>query len=109
MWVHVDGKNTPAFDGNGYVTGPDSTGTMISDLKSFLDFAQSKQLLVVLVLWNGAKRPTDNTLNLLYDESKLQIYIDNALKVYLLSIIIYSYLRIYINIKYYYDITLYYY
>ncbi|XP_046463076.1 mannan endo-1,4-beta-mannosidase-like [Daphnia pulex] len=80
MWVHVDGKNTPAFDGNGYVTGPDSTGTMISDLRSFLDFAQSKQLLVVLVLWNGAKRPTDNTLNLLYDESKLQTYIDNALK-----------------------------
>ena len=39
MWLHVDGKNTPAFDGNGYVTGPDSTGTMIDDMRSFLDFA----------------------------------------------------------------------
>lgn len=84
MWLHVDGKNTPAFDGNGYVTGPDSTGTMINDMRSFLDFAQSKQLLVVFVLWNGAVRPTDNALNLIYDETKLQTYIDNALKVFYL-------------------------
>jgi mannan endo-1,4-beta-mannosidase len=81
MWVHVDGKNTPAFDGNGYVTGPDNQNTLISDLRSFLDFAQSKQLMVIFVLWNGAVRPTDNTLNLLYDETKLQTYIDNALNV----------------------------
>jgi mannan endo-1,4-beta-mannosidase len=50
-----------------------------------LDFAQSKQLLVVFVLWNGAVRPTDNALNLIYDETKLQTYIDNALKVFVTS------------------------
>ncbi|KAI9559836.1 endo-beta-1 [Daphnia sinensis] len=80
MWLHVDGANTPAFDSNGYVTGPDNTGTMISDMRSFLDFAQSKNLMVVFVLWNGAVRPQEKALNLLYDESKLQTYIDNALK-----------------------------
>ena len=47
-----------------------------------MDFAQSKQLMVVFVLWNGAVRPSDNALNLLYDETKLQTYIDNALKVF---------------------------
>lgn len=81
MWLHVDGANTPAFDSNGYVTGPDKTGTMISDMRSFLDFAQSKNLMVIFVLWNGAERPQEKALNLLYDYSKLQTYIDNALKV----------------------------
>ena len=95
MWLHVDGKNTPAFDGNGYVTGPDSTGTMIDDMRSFLDFAQSKQLLVVFVLWNGAVRPTDNALNLIYDETKLQTYIDNALKVFVTSVFLPLYFSMY--------------
>lgn len=81
MWLHVEGANTPAFDSNGYVTGPDRTGTMISDMRSFLDFAQSKDILVIFVLWNGAVLKQQNTINLLYDDSKLQTYIDKALTV----------------------------
>lgn len=81
IWLHVEGDNTPAYDGNGYVTGPDSTGTMISDMRSFLDFAQSKDILIIFALWNGAYLRNQNTINLLFDESKLQSYIDNALKV----------------------------
>jgi mannan endo-1,4-beta-mannosidase len=81
IWLHVEGGNTPAYDSNGYVTGPDSTGTMISDMRSFLDFAQSKNILVIFVLWNGAYLRVQNTINLFWDEGKLQSYIDNALKV----------------------------
>ncbi|XP_046463075.1 mannan endo-1,4-beta-mannosidase-like [Daphnia pulex] len=80
IWLHVEGENTPAYDSNGYVTGPDSTGTMISDMRSFLDFAQSKNILVIFVLWNGAYLRVQNTINLFWDEGKLQSYIDNALK-----------------------------
>lgn len=81
MWLHVEGANTPAFDGNGFVTGPDRTGSMINDMRSFLDFAQSKDILVIFVLWNGAVLKQQNTINLLYDDSKLQSYIDKALTV----------------------------
>jgi len=55
---------------------------MISDMKAFLDFAKSKNVLVVFALWNGAVLFTNqNIKNLFYDASKLQTYIDKALKV----------------------------
>lgn len=81
----MEGANTPAFDSNGLVTGPDSTGTMINDMRSFLDFAQTKDILVIFALWNGAYLREQNTINLFWDEVKLQSYIDNALKVYILD------------------------
>ena len=82
MWLHVEGDNTPAFDGQGFVTGPDSTGTMINDMKSFLDYAQSKNILVIFCLWNGAYLRNQKTIDLFWDEGKLQSYIDKALKVF---------------------------
>lgn len=81
VWVHVEGTNTPNFDSNGYTTSPDRTGTLAKDLKSFLDAAKAKNILVVFVLWNGALQRTQNVINLFWDKSKLQSYIDKALKV----------------------------
>ena len=54
---------------------------MINDMKAFLDYAQTKNIIVIFVLWNGAELKNQNTINLIYDESKLQSYIDKALKV----------------------------
>ena len=54
---------------------------MIDDMRSFLDFAQTKNVLVIFVLWNGAVLRNQNTINLFWDESKLQSYLDNALTV----------------------------
>ena len=82
MWLHVEGDNTPAFDGQGFVTGPDSTGTMINDMKSFLYYAQSKNILVIFCLWNCAYLRNQKTIDLFWDEGKLQSYIDKALKVF---------------------------
>ena len=82
IWLHVEGDNTPAYDGNGFVTGPDRTGTMINDMKAFLDYAQTKNIVVIFALWNGAYLRNQNTINLMWDESKLQTYIDKALKVF---------------------------
>lgn len=79
--MHIEGNNTPAWDPSGYVTGPDYGGTLISDMKAFLDFAQSKNIVVIFCLWNGAVLKNQNTVNLFYDEGKLYTYVENALKV----------------------------
>ena len=55
---------------------------MINDMKAFLDYAQTKNIIVIFVLWNGAELKNQNTINLMWDESKLQTYIDKALKVF---------------------------
>ena len=57
---------------------------MINDMKAFLDYAQTKNIVVIFALWNGAYLNNQNTINLMWDESKLQTYIDKALKVIIL-------------------------
>ena len=54
---------------------------MINDMRAYLDFAQSKNILVIFVLWNGAYLREQHTIDLFWDETKLQSYIDKALKV----------------------------
>lgn len=71
---------TPIFDGSGYVVGTDYANTFISDLSKFLDAAYSNNILVTLVLWNGAVELGPLLRGLLEDESKLQSYIDNVLR-----------------------------
>lgn len=80
----MEGDNTPQWDSDGFVTGLDNTGTMINDLRRFLDAASSRDILVIPVLWNGAGMRNQNVINLIWDDSKLQSYIENALKVRLL-------------------------
>jgi mannan endo-1,4-beta-mannosidase len=75
----VEGDNTPQWDANGFVTGLDNTGTMINDLKRFLDAASSRDIVVIPVLWNGAAMRNSKVVDLVWDNSKLQSYIDNAL------------------------------
>ena len=57
---------------------------MISEMKSFLDFAQTKNIVIIFCLWNGAVLRNQNTINLFYDEGKLFTYVENALKVSLI-------------------------
>ena len=54
IWLHIEGDNTPLFNGDGYVTGTDRDGTLIPEMKKYLDAAQARNILVVFVLWNGA-------------------------------------------------------
>ncbi len=55
---------------------------MVADLKAYLDAAKTRSILVILVLWNGASLNYQNATNLVWDDSKLQTYIDKALKVF---------------------------
>jgi len=83
FWLHIEGENTPAFDSNGFVTGPDRDGTLIPELATFLDYAASKNVFVIIVLWNGALMRNLNYKNLVLDDSlfgKLDSYINLALR-----------------------------
>lgn len=79
IWLHCGGDNTPAFDTLGYVMGTDYANTMTSDLATFLDVAYQYDVLVFIVLWNGAVLPNSFLVDMFYDDSKLQSYIDKAL------------------------------
>jgi len=79
-WLFVEGDSIPQWDSNGYVIGTDSAGTLISDLRRYLWTAQNQGIIVTFCLWNGAVLRNTNTINLFYDTSKLQSFIDNALK-----------------------------
>ncbi len=50
LWLHTTGAESPAFDGNGKVTGP-GTNT-ISDLKQILDYAANEKVSLMLCLWS---------------------------------------------------------
>lgn len=46
IWIHVEGYHTPQYNSDGYVTAPDSTGTLITELSSFLDYAAEHNVFV---------------------------------------------------------------
>jgi mannan endo-1,4-beta-mannosidase len=81
VWVHVEGYNTPAFDSSGFITGPDASKTLTTDLKAFLDAAKLKNVMVIFTLWNGAVQSNQNVNNLFWDKSKLTSYLTKALTV----------------------------
>ena len=46
--------SSPLYDGDGYVTGTDSAGSLVTDLRAFLDECAAHNILAGLVLFNGA-------------------------------------------------------
>jgi len=79
FWLHPEGQMIPVFDRNGYVTGMDKKGSLISELNDMLDNAKQNNILVTIVLWNGAMQRTQNVLNLMTNTAKLQTYLDKFL------------------------------
>jgi hypothetical protein len=83
-WLHTNGTNSPAFDGNAKVNGP-GAGT-ISDLKQALDIAWEREVGVKLCLWsfdmlrstNDAAVLNRNVL-MLTDTAYTMAYIRNSL------------------------------
>ena len=67
---------SPFYDDTGYVIGTDQAGTLVNDLLAFLDVCATKNVFMGLVLFNGAVLKNQNTINLFWDESKLQTYLD---------------------------------
>ena len=83
FWVHINGSNTPVWNGN-EVTGP-GAGT-IDDLRDILDAAWEKEIGLILCLWSfdmlresSGETITGRNRNMLEDSTLTQTYIDNAL------------------------------
>ena len=94
VWVHVEGDVSPLYndDGSGtcfyfslshvfirFVLGTDNAGTLVSDLTAFLDECAKNNIFMGLVLFNGAVLRNQDTINLFWDDSKLETYLDKAL------------------------------
>jgi len=79
VWVHVEGDVSPLYDGDGFVIATDRDGTLISDLTAFLDECAKNDIFMGLVLFNGAVLRNQNTINLFWDDSKLETYLSEAL------------------------------
>ena len=79
MWLFVEGATIPAFDSSGMVTATDADGTLIDDLRAYLQYAASQNVFIHLMLWNGALMREDSMMALLSDTDKLQSFIENAL------------------------------
>lgn len=86
MWVHCDGRASPEFDEEGYVTGLDHL--FLAHLSDFLNRAHHHEIQVILCLWSFEMTTTDtdyagpfagNHADLLTDFSKTESYIENAL------------------------------
>lgn len=71
MWLFIEGQSIPVFDKNGNVTATDKSGTLLEDLRTYVQFAASKNVFINFALWNGALMRNKNYENLIHDTSKL--------------------------------------
>ncbi len=79
IWLHVEGDSTPQFSSDGFVVGTDAAGSLISDMRRYLQASAELDVLVFFVLWNGAVLRNKQTKALFSSEKKLQSYIDKVL------------------------------
>jgi len=80
FWLHVEGDHTPVFNSTGFVTATDVAGSLISDMRRYLQAAAELDVLVFFCLWNGAVLRNENTKGLFASAPKLQSYIETVLK-----------------------------
>lgn len=79
IWLHIEGDKSPLFNSSGYVIATDSSKTLISEMRQYLQAANDMNVLIFFVLWNGALMRNSQTVGMLTDQKKLQSYIDNCL------------------------------
>ncbi|KAL1524274.1 hypothetical protein AB1Y20_019177 [Prymnesium parvum] len=79
VWLHVEGDHSPLFDKEGFVVATDAAGTLIADLRRYLQAAQQLDVLVFLVLWNGAVLHNQRTRGLFSSAARLQSYVERVL------------------------------
>ena len=57
----------------------DAAGTLVGDLKLYLQAAAEQNIFVFLTLWNGAVAMSQREIGLISNMTKLQSFIDRAL------------------------------
>jgi len=83
FWLFVEGETIPAFGTDGKVVATDKAGSLIEDVRKYVQTAASMNILVFFTLWNGANanEPRSAYWNMIREDSgdALQSFIDNAL------------------------------
>ncbi|MBN1576716.1 MAG: cellulase family glycosylhydrolase [Chitinispirillaceae bacterium] len=86
LWIHCDGRTSPEFDDNGYVTGLDDN--FLSDFDDILEIAATNDVMVMPCLWSfdmtkdftsTAGKYAGMHADLIQDSGKTRSYINNAL------------------------------
>jgi len=86
VWIHCDGRASPEFDQNGYVTGLDEN--LLDELEDLLTKANDHAIMVVLCLWSHDMLEDHTAIagdfaglhsDLIKDSEKSQSYINQAL------------------------------
>jgi hypothetical protein len=85
-WIHCDGRSTPEFDDQGFVTGLDAN--FLADFDSILAIAARNNVMVMPCLWSfdmtkdftsSAGKYAGMHADLIQDTAKTRSYIDHAL------------------------------
>lgn len=79
IWLFIEGDSIPSFNSSGFVIATDGTGTLIDDLRVYVQYAAAHNVFVNLCLWNGAVLRNQNAIDLFSSSAKLDAFIDNAL------------------------------
>ena len=79
MWLFTEGDCIPSFAPNGMVNGTDTKNSLTTQLRAYLQYAASKNVFVILCLWNGALMRNPLVRDLFSDHLKLQSFLDTVL------------------------------
>jgi len=79
IWLFIEGDKIPSFDAQGMVNGTDHAGSLIQELRTYLQYAAANDVFINLCLWNGAVLRNPNVVSLFSQADHLQAFIDNAL------------------------------
>lgn len=81
VWLHTTGEGpSPNWAASGHVIGTDKRGSLVDELKMMLDYAKTKNVFVIISLWDGANADiSQRVIDLMWDDEKLQSYFDNCL------------------------------
>jgi len=86
LWIHCDGRSSPEFDDNGFVTGLDTN--FLSNFDDLLKIAASNNVMVMPCLWSfdmtkdftaDAGKYAGKHADLIQDTAKTRSYINKAL------------------------------
>ncbi|XP_054161757.1 mannan endo-1,4-beta-mannosidase-like [Oppia nitens] len=78
VWLHFWGSVSPKFDSKGYVVGTDSQNDLIKEMQALLDDAAKHNVFIMFTIFCTSIFKTDD--GFITDESKIQSYIEKALK-----------------------------
>jgi len=79
IWLFIEGDSIPSFNSTGFATATDKGNTLVSELRTYLQYAAAHNVFVHLCLWNGAVLRNPNAVALFTSPSKLDSFLSEVL------------------------------